>query len=95
MNEFKNIYTNAFGKVYTPKEQHEIMCENYGKMCLEYAGVCRRYRAMLDDKDKENVRLKEELANYQNMLFSKERQIRALQEELAKLKELLQNPIEL
>ena len=85
MNDFKDIYLGSFGKVNTPKEQCEIMCENYGKMCLEYAGICRRYRSMLDDKDKENVRLKEELVRYRNALYSKERQIRALQEKLAKL----------
>ncbi len=86
MSDFKDVRVGSFGKINTQKEQTEIMCENYCKMCLEYAGICRRYRSMLDDKDKENVRLKRELMYHKNILCSKDRQIRALQEELAKVK---------
>ncbi len=91
MGDMKDVYTGAFGKVNTPKEQHEIMSENYGKMCLEYAGICRRYRLMLDEKFKEIVRLREEVINHQNTISAQNRQIKNLQKENAKLKKALQS----
>ncbi|MCR5539211.1 MAG: hypothetical protein K6F71_00035 [Ruminococcus sp.] len=87
----KDVYTGAFGKVNTPKERFEIMNENYGKICLEFAGICRRYRLMLDEKFKEIVRLREEVINHQNTISAQNRQIKTLQKENAKLKKALQN----
>lgn len=91
MSDMKDVYTGAFGKVNTPKERFEIMNENYGKICLEFAGICRRYRLMLDEKFKEIVRLREEVINHQNTISAQNRQIRTLQKENAKLKKALQN----
>lgn len=91
MCDMKDVYTGAFGKVNTPKERFEIMNENYGKICLEFAGICRRYRLMLDEKFKEIVRLREEVINHQNTISAQNRQIRTLQKENAKLKKALQN----
>ncbi|WP_296790172.1 guided entry of tail-anchored proteins factor 1 [Ruminococcus sp.] len=91
MSDMKDVYTGAFGKVNTPKERFEIMNENYGKICLEFAGICRRYRLMLDEKFKEIVRLREEVINHQNTISAQNRQIKTLQKENAKLKKALQN----
>ena len=91
MSDLKDVYSGSFGKVNTPKEQHEIMSENYGKLCLEYAGICRRYRLMLDDKNKDILRLREELINHQNTISAQNRQIRSLQKETGKLKKTLQS----
>lgn len=90
MSNMKDVYTGAFGKVNTPKEQFQIMNENYGRMCLEFAGICRRYRLMLDEKFKEIVRLRDEVINHQNTISAQNRQIRTLQKENAKLKKALQ-----
>lgn len=91
MGDMKDVYTGAFGKVNTPKEQYQIMNENYGKICLEFAGICRRYRLMLDEKFKEIVRLREEIINHQNTISAQNRQIKNLQKENAKLKKALQS----
>ena len=53
LSDMKNVHTGPFGKVNSPKEQYQIMNENYSKICLEFAGICRRYRLMLDEKFKE------------------------------------------
>jgi len=90
MSDMKDVYTGAFGKVNTPKEQHEIMSENYGKMCLEYAGICRRYRLMLDEKNKDIVRLREEVMKHQDTISAQDRQIRNLEKEITRLKKSLQ-----
>ena len=91
MSDMKDVYTGAFGKVNTPKERFEIMNENYGKICLEFAGICRRYRLMLDDKFKEIFMLREELINHQNTISAQNRQIRNLQKENTRLKKAIQN----
>ena len=90
MSDMKNVYTGAFGKVNSPKEQHQIMNENYSKICLEFAGICRRYRLMLDEKFKEIVRLRDELIQHKNTISAQSRQIRNLQKENSKLKKALQ-----
>lgn len=90
MGDMKDVYTGAFGKVNTLKEQHEIMSENYGKMCLEYAGICRRYRLMLDEKNKDIVRLREEVMKHQDTISAQNRQIRNLEKEITRLKKSLQ-----
>ena len=50
MSDMKNVYTGAFGKVNSPKEQYQIMNENYSKICLEFAGKATIRHGIWDGK---------------------------------------------
>jgi predicted nuclease with TOPRIM domain len=62
----------------------------YAWNMLEYAGICRRYRLMLDEKFKEIVRLRDEVIKHQNTISAQNQQIRNLQKDNSKLKKALQ-----